>query len=151
MIDSLPERRPCPWGHLSDRISNGLLITLTSKATGLETFEVVCNALSVEATCQCASKLKRICWEMKGKLPLLQIRLINLEQFYFFNTSYMGKISPRQFQFSLFGIDAFACQKNVNIHLQGCRIVEKFIAKRDNLQFLQFLEICLYYIYTNGK
>jgi len=33
-----------------------------------------------------AAKLKRICWEMEGKLPLPQISLISLEQFNFYKS-----------------------------------------------------------------
>lgn len=42
----------------SDRVSNGLLIILTSKATGADIFKVVRNARSDEATCQCGCKIK---------------------------------------------------------------------------------------------
>lgn len=36
-----------------------------------------------------AAKLKTICWEMKGKLPLVQISLISPEQFNFYNSGWL--------------------------------------------------------------
>lgn len=43
----------------SDRVSDGLLIILTSKAAGAaDIFKVVCNAWSDEATCQWGCKIK---------------------------------------------------------------------------------------------
>lgn len=70
----------------SDRVSNGLLIILTSKANGADIFKVVCNAWVMRPPVNVTAKLKRICWEMEGKLPLPQIRLISLEQFNFYKS-----------------------------------------------------------------
>ncbi|KAI5255553.1 Glutamate Receptor 2 [Manis pentadactyla] len=54
-----------------DKISNDLLIILTSKAAGTETFKVVCNALSVEATCQCSFKIKENLLGNEGQVGMM--------------------------------------------------------------------------------
>lgn len=96
----------------SDRISNVLLIILTSKAKRPSRWSVMPWVLRPPVNV--TSKLKRICWEMRGKLPLLQIGLINLEQFYFFNASSYGKNTIRRIPLPFIaGVHTLVCQRNV--------------------------------------
>lgn len=55
----------------SDRVSNGLLIILTSKAAGADIFKVVCIAKSDEATCQCGCKIKENLLGIEGWISSL--------------------------------------------------------------------------------